>query len=74
MEKLKREVALRKVKEKEIKNIPILAFKYDPRLPPTQTIQAKHWRSMTGQDPYLAEIFPQAPSQHSESKITHKIY
>ena len=31
------------------------------RLPAIQSIQAKHWRSMVGQDPYLSEVFVQPP-------------
>ena len=33
----------------------------DPRLPDIQSIQAKHWRSMVCQDPYLSEVFPEPP-------------
>ena len=36
-------------------------LKYDPRLPPVQTIQAKHWRSMTAQDCHLKEVFSEPP-------------
>ena len=35
--------------------------KYDPRLPPIETIQAKHWRSMVGQNKYLSEVFTKPP-------------
>ena len=39
----------------------VFALTYDPRLPPIQRIQAKHWRSMVSQDPYLSEVFSQPP-------------
>ena len=39
---------------------PALVTFYDPRLPNIQSIQMKHWRSMT-QDPYLHEVFPEPP-------------
>ena len=34
---------------------------FDPRLPAIQPIQLKHWRSMTGEDSYLKEVFEQPP-------------
>ena len=30
-------------------------------LPPIPAIQAKHWRAMTEQDQYVAEVFPEPP-------------
>ena len=56
-----REVALRKTKINEKTKRPIFAVRYDPRLPGIQNIQAKHWRSMTGSDMYLKEVFPVPP-------------
>ena len=56
-----RHVALRRVKKNQANKRPVFALKYDPRLPPIQSIQAKHWRSMVAQDPYLSEVFSQPP-------------
>jgi hypothetical protein len=56
-----RDIALKKVSKNKAKNRPIFAVTYDPRLPPIQNIQAKHWRSMVSQDSYLAEVFKQPP-------------
>jgi hypothetical protein len=56
-----RDIALRKVVNNKATNRPVFAMTYDPRLPSIQNIQAKHWRSMTAQDPYLASVFPQPP-------------
>ena len=56
-----RHIALRKVVKTQESRRPVFALTYDPRLPPVQTIQAKHWRSMVGQDPYLHEVFSQPP-------------
>ena len=58
-----REKALRRMirkKQKEQK-IPIFSIKYDPRLPSISNLQAKHWRSMTFQDQYMKEVFPEPP-------------
>ena len=32
-----------------------------PRLPSVQSLTSKHYRSPTGQDPYLWEVFPKPP-------------
>ena len=56
-----RHVALRRVLKKQEVKRPVFALTYDPRLPNIQNIQAKHWRSMVGQDPYLSEVFIQPP-------------
>ena len=40
---------------------PVLAVKYDPRLPLISNLQAKHWRSMTFWDNYMKEVFPEPP-------------
>ena len=56
-----RDIALRKVTHNKAKNRPVFAVTYDPRLPSIQSIQAKHWRSMTSQDAYLAEVFKEQP-------------
>ena len=39
---------------------PLLTVTYDPRLPNLQTVQGKHWRSMT-QDAYLKSVLLQPP-------------
>ena len=59
--KIPREKALKKVSKNKNTERPVFALTYDPRLPPIQQIQSKHWRSMKLQDPYLAEVFPQPP-------------
>ena len=56
-----RHVALRRVLRKKENTRPVFALTYDPRLPDIQSIQAKHWRSMVSQDPYLNEVLPQPP-------------
>ena len=60
--KIPRKVALLKVRKKEedIKR-PVFAVKYDPRLPSIEALQAKHWRSMIGQNKYLNEVFKKPP-------------
>jgi hypothetical protein len=54
-------VALRRANKKQEDRRPVFALTYDPRLPAIQSIQAKHWRSMVSQDPYLTEVFVQPP-------------
>ena len=56
-----RNVALRRAIRREAERRSVFALTYDPRLPAIQTIQAKHWRSMVSQDPYLSEVFTQPP-------------
>ena len=56
-----RELALRKVTRNKQTNRPVFAISYDPRLPAINNIQTKHWRSMTSQNQYLAEVFPEPP-------------
>ena len=56
-----RQVALRRVLKKQEVKRTVFALTFDPRLPNIQNIQAKHWRSMVGQDPYLSEVFTQPP-------------
>ena len=56
-----RHIALRRVLKKTETTRPVFALTYDPRLPDIQSIQAKHWRSMVSQDPYLSEVFTQPP-------------
>jgi hypothetical protein len=56
-----RKAALKRSQKKEQPKGPIFAVKFDPRLPSVSSITAKHWRSMTSQDQYLAEVFPQPP-------------
>ena len=59
--KIPRQVALKKVIRRQTEKRPVFALTYDPRLPPIQSIQAKHWRAMVNLDPYLAEVFSQPP-------------
>ena len=55
-----RSIALRKVVKPVLSKRPIAVVSWDPRLPPIDTIQQKHWRAMT-LDPYLKQVFPEAP-------------
>ena len=57
------QTAVKKLLESLQKNKqrPVFAVKYDPRLPSITNIQTKHWRSMTFQDKYMEEVFPQPP-------------
>ena len=64
-------MALRKVFKKDKDKRPIFVTSYDPRLPDIQNIQAKHWRSMIGQDPYLKEVF-KAPPLTAFNPIRHR--
>ena len=60
--KIPRKVALFKIRKKdEDQKRPVFVLKYDPRMPPIQSIQAKHWRAMTAQDQHLANVFQQPP-------------
>ena len=59
--KIPRKIALLKIRKNTTQNRPVFAIKYDPRLPPLQKIQAKHWRAMIGQDKYLSDVFKQPP-------------
>ena len=58
-----RKKALRIVirKKEKINTRPVFATKFDPRLPSISNIQAKHWRSMTFNDQYMSEVFPEPP-------------
>ena len=57
-----RQKALRqRVNKQETIKRPIVALKYDPRLPSIPAIQAKHWRAMVSQDKYLNYVFPEPP-------------
>ena len=56
-----RERALQKVVTSRQSKGPVFALLYEPRLPPIGNIQAKHWRSMTSKDSYLAEVFKKPP-------------
>ena len=57
--KVPRKLTLKKVNKKKEANRPLFAITYDPRLPAINNIQTKHWQSMTSQDQYLAEVFPE---------------
>ena len=50
---------IRKRKKKHKR--PVFAVKFDPRLPSISPLLAKHWRSMTFQDQYMKEVFPEPP-------------
>ena len=40
---------------------PVWTVSWDPRLPSFEAINMKHYRTMTGQDPYLKEVFKEPP-------------
>ena len=54
-----REVALRIVSRKTLSTTPVFVVLWDPRLPSVTSLISKHWRSMTGQDPHLRDVFPE---------------
>ena len=56
-----REIALKQIKPKSTRKRPVFVITYDPRLPSTSSIQAKHWRSMVNRNKYFAEVFPSPP-------------
>ena len=56
-----RDIALRKVVKPSHTKRPIAVVSWDPRLPPIDQIQPKHWRSMTHFDPHLKRVFPEPP-------------
>ena len=56
-----RDIALRKVVKQPHSKIPVCVVSWDPRLPSIDSIQQKHYRAMTSLDPYLKEVYPQAP-------------
>jgi hypothetical protein len=68
--KIPRKIALKRAQKKDQSKRPIFAVKFDPRLPSIPSITAKHWRSMTSQDQYLAEVFPQPPLTAFRSQTT----
>ena len=55
--KIPRKIALLKVKKKADQKRPVFVLDYDPRMPPMQNIQAKHWRAMAAQDQHLARMY-----------------
>ena len=56
-----RDIALKKVVKPSHQRRPIAVVSWDPRLPSIDAIQQKHYRSMTSLDPYLKEVYPEAP-------------
>ena len=59
--KVPRKQALRKNKKKEQQKRPVFAVQFDPRMPSITNLVSKHWRSMTSQNQYLAEVFKEPP-------------
>ena len=59
--KVPREIALKKRNTRKRNKRPVLATPFDPRLPAITSTFAKHWRSMTTEDSYLKEVFPEPP-------------
>ena len=56
-----REEALKKVVKQNTSKRPVMVVSWDPRLPPLDVIQQKHYRAMTSLDPYLKEVFLEPP-------------
>ena len=56
-----REQSLRLVSRNKLNTRPVFVVLWDPRLPSITSLTNKHYRSMTGQDPYLKEVFPEPP-------------
>ena len=56
-----RYIALQKVVKTSLQKRPISVVSWDPRLPSIDAIQKKHYRAMTSIDPYLKEVYPEAP-------------
>ena len=56
-----RHIALQKVVKPSQQKRPISVVSWDPRLPSIDGIQNKHYRAMTSLDPYLKEVYPEAP-------------
>ena len=56
-----REKALKRVNKTNKSKGPVFAITFDPRLPSIGSIEARHWRSMTAKDSYLAEVFKRPP-------------
>ena len=59
--KIPREKALKKVNKENKSKGPVFAVTFDPRLPSIGSIEARHWRTMTTKDRYLAEVFQRPP-------------
>ena len=59
--KIPRSEAIKKVKREDKQKRPVLALKYDPRMPPVPNIINKHWRAMICQDQYLKQVFEAPP-------------
>ena len=51
-----RNIALKKVVKTKQSRRPVAVVSWDPRLPPMDKIQQKHWRAMSSLDPYLKEV------------------
>ena len=58
-----RSVAIKKVaRDSDSTNRrPVFVVSWDPRLPSIPALTQKHWRTMTTQDPYLQDVFPEPP-------------
>ena len=56
-----RDKALMRVAKPNHTKRPVYAVSWDPRLPHLQSVQGKHWRTMTLTSPYMKEVFPEPP-------------
>ena len=56
-----RKAALKRRLRPDQENRPVFATTFDPRLPSITSLQAKHWRTMTLKNKYLADVFPNPP-------------
>ena len=61
VKKIPREKALKRVQRPNQSERPVVVLPYDPRLPPVQSLIAKHLRSMGSQDSYLNSVFKEPP-------------
>ena len=51
----------RLINRKTLNTRQVFVILWDPRLPSVTSLTRKHWRSMTGQDPHLRDVFPEPP-------------
>ena len=56
-----RDKALKQVNRSKLSTRPVFMVSWDPRLASISDVTRKHWRVMSGQDPYLQEVFPEPP-------------
>ena len=66
-------MALLKVRKEKVQNGPVFAIKYDPRLPPIQSSEAKKkYREMTDLNNYLKKVFLNPPLTAFRRQNNHR--